>query len=195
MAEAAAEAVEEELSLDGRILVRWTFDYGLGNIQYRNPEFLEAATGAPLFDLGGRFEGSVRWLEDGRFNLLLTRWYQGGHAEFVVDPGAGTFRVVARAEEGETEDGPPQPLAALPARAELEFERDRAERERLWAIEQRKFQRWMFWNDELPRFAWMLLATLALLAAIAAGAYWWESRKPRPPLDKVPPMPKFEAPR
>jgi hypothetical protein len=163
----------EELSPDGRVLVRWTLDHGLGNIEYRVPAIHDAATGALLFDLGGRFDGSVRWLEGGRFELHLGRWYGGGRAEFLVDPERGAFRVLARPEEGESEDGPEQPLAFLPEQAEREMERGREEAERLHAEQQRKFRRWLFWRHELPRIGLTAVAILALLGAIAAGSYWW----------------------
>ena len=110
---ASGWGVVEEFSPDGRLIVRWSYDCGLGNVEYRKPAVCEVAGGETLLDLSERaFDCQIDWRADGTFILHAAR--QSGHsARLLVDPEGRSYEALTPGETRMQPAGPRRPLAEL----------------------------------------------------------------------------------
>ncbi|MGQ0559638.1 MAG: hypothetical protein ACT4OE_08660 [Sphingosinicella sp.] len=110
---AAAWGDQEEISPDGRLAVRWAYDSGLGNVEYRKPELSDVVTGETLFDLADdAFDCQIEWLPDARLVLHAAR-QSGPAARLLVDPARRSFAPLASGVPSLEPAGASLPLAEL----------------------------------------------------------------------------------
>ena len=111
------ELAQDELSPDGRTLVRWAESDGRMSHVIRTPNIVDAASGDTILQCGDSgFDAAIAWREDGGFDIDLRHYWRPGTLRLTVDRAAGTFRV-ADAEDGRA----PHPLGALSAFVEARF--------------------------------------------------------------------------
>ena len=114
---------QDELSPDGRTLVRWSESDGRMSHVIRTPTIVDADGGAPILELADSgFDAQILWAENGGFDIDLRHYWRPGTLRLTVDRAAGTFRI-----SGAPEAGSPHPLAELSAFVEAHYQA--AERE------------------------------------------------------------------
>ena len=109
--------LSEELSPDGRTLVRWAVSDGRMSHVIRTPKILDAESGATILQFADSgFDAAIVWAADGGFEIDIRHYWRPGTLRLKVDRPAGTFTVCA-ADGG---DGP-QPLVGLGDFVEVYF--------------------------------------------------------------------------
>lgn len=84
--------VGEELSPDGRTLVRWAESDGRMSHVIRTPMILDAASGAAILRFGDSgFDGAIIRGADGGFEIDLRHYWRPGTLRLRVDRACGTF--------------------------------------------------------------------------------------------------------
>lgn len=119
------DPADEELSPDGRTLVRWAVSDGRMSHIIRTPTILDAAGGEVILRVADTgYDAAILWGADGGFEIDLRHYWRPETLRLKVDRAAGTFRAT-----GADGDGPPHPLAALSRFVETHFTAGDAERE------------------------------------------------------------------
>jgi hypothetical protein len=86
------DPVGEELSPDGRTLVRWVESDGRMSHVIRTPTILDAAGGGTILRFGDSgFDGAIDWGADGGFEIDLRHYWRPGNLRLSVDRAGGTF--------------------------------------------------------------------------------------------------------
>jgi hypothetical protein len=110
--------MEDELSPDGRTLVRWSESDGRMSHVIRTPSILDAATGERILQCrDSGFDASIGWRDDGGFDIDLRHYWRAGTLRVTVDRAAGTFRMA-----GVGEAQPYHKLGELSAFVEAHFQ-------------------------------------------------------------------------
>jgi hypothetical protein len=116
---------QDELSPDGRTLVRWAESDGRMSHVIRTPTIVDAAGGGTILQVGDSgYDAAIIWGEDGRFDIDLRHYWRPETLKLRVDRAGGIFHTI-----GATGDGPPHPIAALSAFVEAHFTGADAKRE------------------------------------------------------------------
>ena len=109
--------MEDELSPDGRTLVRWAESDGRMSHVIRTPTIVDAASGAKILELSDSgFDASIIWGEGGRFDIDLRHYWRAGTLRLTVDRAGDSFRI-ADAEDTR----PANPLGEIGAFVEAHF--------------------------------------------------------------------------
>jgi hypothetical protein len=103
------EYSRHEVSPDGRIRVDFAMTQGRMSHEIYSPRITDVATGRTLLDLttgSEAWDGSVEWLPDGAFAMMIRHYYEGGRVMLSVhvSTAAGTFSI---------DGGPLRPLDTL----------------------------------------------------------------------------------
>ncbi|MBV9883007.1 MAG: hypothetical protein JO276_08370 [Sphingomonadaceae bacterium] len=105
------DSLGDELSSDGRTLVRWAVSDGRMSHIIRTPAIVDAASGRPILRCGDSgFDATIAWGEEGRFAIDLRHYWRPGTLGIAVDRSAGTFRVT-----GPDAEASPRPIETLSA--------------------------------------------------------------------------------
>jgi hypothetical protein len=143
---------DEEVSPDGRTLVRWEVNTGRMSHEIWTPTIIDVETGTPILELpDAGFDGRPVWTENG-FTLKLRHYWRPGILDIAVDHNRQTFSFGDAAAGAE-------PLAELSRRVEdwfREFERETARAE--WAAKRVRLTR---------------LVLISLLVGGVALAFLW----------------------
>lgn len=85
---------QDELSPDGRTLVRWAESDGRMSHVIRTPTIVDAASGAEILKLSDSgFDATIIWGEAGRFDIHLRHYWRAGTLALTVDRGNDSFYV------------------------------------------------------------------------------------------------------
>jgi hypothetical protein len=109
--------MEDELSPDGRTLVKWSESDGRMSHVIRTPTVVDAASGDTILrcsDSG--FDASIIWGADGGFDIDLRHYWRAGTLRVAIDRAAGSFRIAGAGDEH-----PARPLGELSAFVEAHF--------------------------------------------------------------------------
>jgi len=107
----------DELSPDGRTLVRWAISDGRMSHIIRTPTIVDAADGGTILQLADSgFDASIVWGEGGGFDVDLRHYWRAGTLRVTVDRAAGSFRLAEAGDEQPSHD-----LAGLGAFVEAHF--------------------------------------------------------------------------
>ena len=86
------DPVGEELSPDGRTLVRWVESDGRMSHVIRTPTILDAAGRGTILRFGDSgFDGAIAWGADGGFEIDLRHYWRPGNLRLSVDRAGGRF--------------------------------------------------------------------------------------------------------
>ncbi|HEX8644993.1 MAG TPA: hypothetical protein VF702_13875 [Allosphingosinicella sp.] len=109
----------DELSPDGRTLVRWQLSHGRMSHMIVTPACYDAETGAAILRLDSGFDAQLRWLDHGRFSLHLRHYWRRGAAAIEIDRKADRFRLLEDAVP--PGPGPWVPIERLHREVEARF--------------------------------------------------------------------------
>lgn len=108
---------QDELSPDGRTLVRWEESDGRMSHVIRTPTIVDAATGAKILGLSDSgFDATIVWGEAGRFDIHLRHYWRAGTLALIVDRGSESFRIA-----GAEAEAPAHPLREIDRFVEAHF--------------------------------------------------------------------------
>lgn len=158
----AYDPVQDELSPDGRTLVRWAESDGRMSHVIRTPHIIDAASGETILrcrDSG--FDASITWGVGGGFDIDLRHYWRPGGLRLKVDRAGGTF---CRISEGG--DGPPYPLGEMSDYVEAFFKAVAAGRETV-VVEAEPAG-----GESWRKKAGSGISALWLLLAVGAAAAW-----------------------
>jgi hypothetical protein len=98
-----------EVSPDARTRADFAMTQGRMSHEIYSPRITEVATGRILLDLTAdseAWDGSVEWLPEGGFSMMIRHYYEGGRVMLSVhvSTAAGTFSI---------DGGPSQPIDTL----------------------------------------------------------------------------------
>ena len=109
---------QDELSPDGRTLVRWAESDGRMSHVIRTPTIVDAVTGAEILKLSDSgFDASIIWGEAGRFDISLRHYWRAGTLALTIDRGSDSFRMA-----GAEDEAPAHPLGEIDKFVEAHFE-------------------------------------------------------------------------
>jgi hypothetical protein len=101
----------EELSPDGRTLVRWAVSDGRMSHVIRTPTIVDAASGRAILSFADSgYDAAIAWGEAGRFEIDLRHYWRPGALRVAVDRNTGSFRPIRPGEEA-----PARPIETLSA--------------------------------------------------------------------------------
>jgi hypothetical protein len=158
-----ADYLADELSPDGRTLVKWSESDGRMSHVIRTPTILDAASGETILRCGDSgYDASIAWGADGRFDVDLRHYWRPETLRLKVDRAGGSFRA-----SGAGGDGPPHPLDTLSAFVEGHFTGADAERAAAGEAAGRA------WAERLARERRSGARALWIILALGAGAAIW----------------------
>jgi hypothetical protein len=157
------DSLADELSPDGRTLVRWVESDGRMSHVIRTPTILDVASGETILRCGDSgYDASIAWGEEGGFDIDLRHYWRPETLRLKVDRAGGSFRA-----SGVGGEGPPHPLDALGAFVEAHFTGADAERAAAGAAARRASEERLVRDRRGgARASWIMLA-------LGAGAAIW----------------------